>query len=150
MRPVALFVMVLFITSLAVVVPPAGAEEQTALAYVQARYKDKPEPGADARYSRRIDRLWEKCEEREAETGDPCMDSNLWVNAQDWEIKDQTFEQTVDEAERAQVVSTFDNMGRATKITIDLVKDDEGWTIDDIGTGCDTLSGVLRAEGAIC
>ena len=150
MKSLAFIVMVLFIISLAVVVAPAGAEEQTALAYVQARYKDKPEPGADARYSRRIDRLWEKCEEREAETGEPCMESNLWVNAQDWEIKDQNFEQTVDEAERAQVVSTFDNMGRATKITIDLVKDDEGWAIDDIGTGCDTLSGVLRAEGSIC
>ena len=150
MKPIALVVMALLILSFCHAIPTAATEEQTALAYVQARYKGKPEPGADARYSRRIERLWEKCEEREAETGKPCMDSNLWVNAQDWEIKDQTFEQTVDEAERAQVVSTFDNMGRATKITIDLVKDDEGWTIDDIGTGCDTLSGVLRAEGAIC
>jgi hypothetical protein len=149
-KPLALVAVVLLMLSLGLVVAPAGAEEQTALAYVQARYKDKPEPGADARYSRRIERLWGQCEEREAETGEPCMDSNLWVDAQDWEIKDQTFEQTVDEAERAQIVSTFDNMGRATKITIDLVKDDEGWAIDDIGTGCDTLSGVLRAEGSIC
>ena len=150
MKPIALVVMALLILSFCHAIPTAATEEQTALAYVQAHYKDKPEPGADARYSRRIERLWEKCEEREAETGKPCMDSNLWVNAQDWEIKDQTFEQTVDEAERAQIVSTFDNMGRATKITIDLVKGDEGWAIDDIGTGCDTLSGVLRAEGSIC
>ena len=150
MKPLAIIAMALFMLALGLVVAPAGAGEQTALAYVQARYKDKPEPGADARYSRRIERLWGECEEREAETGDPCMDSNLWVNAQDWEIKDQTFEQTVDEAERAQIVSTFDNMGRATKITIDLSKDDDGWVIDDIGTGCDTLSGVLRAEGSIC
>ena len=150
MKPLALVVMALLMLSLGLVVAPAGAEEQTALAYVQARYKDKPEPGADARYSRRIERLWGECEEREAETGEPCMTSNLWVNAQDWEIKNQAFDQTVDEAERAQIVSTFDNMGRATKITIDLSKDDEGWAIDDIGTGCDTLSGVLRAEGSIC
>ena len=67
--------------------PGACCRGPTAVAYITARYADKPEPGAKARYSPRIVKLWAACTKKEKKTGDPCMDFDIWVNAQDWESR---------------------------------------------------------------
>jgi len=72
---------------------PIAAADQTAVDCIQERYADKSEPGAKARYSPRIDALWAACNLKEQASGDPCMDFDIWVNAQDWEIKDLKIEQ---------------------------------------------------------
>jgi hypothetical protein len=122
------------------------AADQTALAYIQERYADKPEPGAKARYSPRIDKLWAACTKKEKQSGDPCMDFDIWVNAQDWKIKDLKIEQTRGDDKSAQVMASFSNMDRKETISFDLLRDPKGWTVDEISTGCDTLSGVLKGE----
>ncbi len=115
------------------------AADQTAVAYIQARYADKPEPGAKARYSPRIDKLWAACKKKEKQTGDPCMDSDIWVDAQDFEIKTLKIEQTTGGADSALVKSSFD-----------LLKDKKGWMVDEVHTDCDTLTSVLNGEPSKC
>jgi hypothetical protein len=136
---------------LAAILPvPVGAAEQTAVAYIQARYADDPEPGDKARYSPRIEKLWAQCNEREKKTGDPCMDFDIWTNAQDWEIKKLKIEQTGSGADSASVKASFDNYDRHETIGYDLLKDKKGWMVDEIKTDCDTLSGVLKGEQSKC
>ncbi len=85
-------------------------------------------------------------------SGDPCMDFNIWVNAQDWEIKHLKIEQLkVDEQlkaddKSAHVQASFSNMDRKESIRFDLLRDPQGWVVDEISTGCDTLSGVLKGK----
>jgi hypothetical protein len=65
---------------------PLAAEDETAVAYITARYADKPEPGAKARYSPRIEKLWVACTKKEKRPATRCMDFDIWVNAQDWRL----------------------------------------------------------------
>jgi hypothetical protein len=90
---------------------PLAAADQPAVAYITARYADTPEPGAKARYSTRIVKLWAACTKKEKKTGDPCMDFDIWVNAQDWEIKNLKIEPLKSDAKtagswRASTIST--------------------------------------------
>jgi hypothetical protein len=130
--------------------PAPEPQDQTAVAYIQARYADKPEPGAKARYSPRIDKLWAACTAREKKSGDPCIDFDIWVNAQDWKIKDLKIEQTTGGKDSASVKASFDNMGTKTVITFDLFKDKKGWVVDEVHTDCDTLTSVLNGEPSKC
>jgi len=128
----------------------APAAEETADAYIAARYADAPEPGAKARYSPRIEKLWAACTKKEKKTGDPCMDFNIWVNAQDWEIKNLKIDLVKGEADKAEVTAIFDNFDSHQKITYSLIKDDKGWMVDERSTGCGTLSGVLQGKPFTC
>lgn len=130
--------------------PAPEPQDETAVAYITVRYADKPEPGAKARYSPRIEKLWAACTKKEKQTGDPCMDFDIWVNAQDWEIKNLKVEQTSGSKESALVKASFDNAGTKTVINYDLFKDKMGWVVDEISTGCDTLTRVLKGEASKC
>ena len=132
--------------SLLLVAGPAIAAEQTAIAYIQDRYADAPEPGAKARYSPRIETLWAACRDKQTLSGDPCMDFDIWVNAQDWEIENLEVEQIAADGGKAAILVRFDNFGRRETISYNLLKDETGWVVDEISTGCDTLSGVLKGE----
>lgn len=127
-----------------------AAADQTAVAYVTARYADKPEPGAKARYSPRIVKLWAACTKKEKKTGDPCMDFDIWVNAQDWEIKNLKVEPLKSDAQTAGVLASFDNFERHEDINFRLIKDKKGWMVDDISTGCGTLTDVLQGKPSTC
>jgi hypothetical protein len=136
--------------SLVLAPAPLAAAEQDAVAYITERYGDAPEPGGKARYSPRIDKLWAECNKREKKTGEPCMDFDIWVNAQDWEIKNLKIDPVKNEGNKSTVKASFDNFGRHEDISYDLIKDKKGWTVDEISTGCDTLSGVLQGKPSTC
>jgi hypothetical protein len=129
---------------------PLAAADQDAAAYITARYADKPEPGAKARYSPRIVKLWAACTKKEKKTGDPCMDFDIWVNAQDWEIKNLKIEPLKSDAKTAGVLASFDNFDRHEDINFRLIKDNKGWMVDDISTGCEMLSDVLKGKPSTC
>ena len=78
------------------------------------------------------------------------MDFDIWVNAQDFEIKDLKVEQISGGKDSASVKASFDNMGTKTVISYDLFKDKTGWVVDEISTDCDTLSGMLKGEASKC
>jgi hypothetical protein len=127
---------------------PLNAADQTAVDYIKERYADTPEPGAKARYSPRIQALWIACDLKEQASGDPCMDFDIWVNAQDWEIKDLKIEQLKADDNSARVLASFSNADRKETIGFDLLRDSQGWVVDEISTGCDTLSGVLKGKSS--
>ncbi len=127
-----------------------AANEQTAVAYITERYADAPEPGAKARYSPRIEKLWAQCRKREKKTGDPCMDFDIWVNAQDWEIKNLKVDLLKDDGAATTVLASFDNFDRHENINFRLFRDKTGWMVDEIATGCDTLSDLLEGKPSQC
>jgi hypothetical protein len=104
--------LVAVVSLLSVASLPLAAADQPAVAYITARYADTPEPGAKARYSPRIEKLWAACTKKEKKTGDPCMDFDIWVNAQDWEIKNLKIEPLKSDAKTAGVLASFDNFDR--------------------------------------
>ena len=68
------------------------------------------------------------------------------MNAQDWEIKDLKVEQLKADDTSAHVLASFNNADRKETISFDLLRESQGWVVDEISTGCDTLSGVLKGE----
>jgi hypothetical protein len=124
----------------------ALAADQSAVDYIKERYADEPAPGAQASFSPRLQALWIACDLKEQMSGDPCMDFNIWVNAQDWEIKDLEIEQLKADDKSAKVTASFSNMDRKEAIRFDLLREPQGWVVDEISTGCDTLSGVLKGK----
>ncbi|MGA9604626.1 MAG: hypothetical protein WBQ82_10980 [Methyloceanibacter sp.] len=143
-------VLLVAVSLLSIASLPLAAAEQDAVAYITARYADTPEPGAKARYSPRIVKLWAACTKKEKKTGEPCMDFDIWVNAQDWEIKNLKIEPLTSDARTAGVLASFDNLDRHEDINFRLIKDKKGWTVDDISTGCDMLSDVLKGKTSTC
>lgn len=124
----------------------ALAADESAVDYITQRYADAPAPGAQASFSPRIQALWTACDLMEVASGDPCMDFNIWVNAQDWEIKDLKIEQIKADDKSAKVMAHFSNMDRKESISFDLLREPQGWVVDEISTGCDTLSNVLQGK----
>jgi hypothetical protein len=42
------------------------------------------------------------------------------------------------------------NLGTPTTVTYDLIHDNEGWAIDEMTSGCTTLTGALKDELPKC
>jgi hypothetical protein len=130
----------------------AGAE--SAVDFVKGLYPPKvKEPGRGARYSQRIKKLQAACQAYAKKTGDLCMDSNLFVMAQDWDIKKIDAKKISGSDSIAVVTVSFTSMREKTTLTYDLKKEDGAWTIDDIrqaDTKCSTLSTMLRHESLGC
>jgi hypothetical protein len=69
----------------------------------------------------------------------PKLDGDPFLDAQDWEIKNLAIAVKAD-GPKATGEVTFDNLGKATKITIDLVQIQAGWRIADIKAPSGSLS----------
>jgi hypothetical protein len=129
--------------SLAFPPSPATAKPQTAVAYVESIYADRESPGGTARYSARIDKLWDECERRAKQNGDACMDFSMIVMGNDALVTDLTVKQTKTGPQSAVVDAHFKNLGTSTTVTSDLIRDQQGWAIDEMRSGCYILSEVL-------
>ena len=47
-------------------------------------------------------------------------------------------------------MASFDNFDRHEDINFRLIKDKRGWMVDDISTGCGTLTDVLQGKPSTC
>ena len=128
----------------------ACAAEQSAVAYVESIYADRESPGGTARYSPRLDKLWAECEERAKAAGDACMDYSMIVMGNDALLTDVKIEQKESGPGTAVVDAHFKNVGTPTTVTYDLVRDKQGWAIDEMTSGCTTLTGALKDEIPKC
>jgi hypothetical protein len=122
----------------------ARAEAQSASAYVESIYADRESPGGTARYSSRLDKLLAECEQREKDTGDACMDFSMIVMGNDALLTDVTVEQKKSGPNTAVVDAHFKNLGKDTTVTYDLIRDQQGWMIDEMTSGCYLLSEILQ------
>ena len=123
---------------------PASAKDQSAVAYVESIYADRESPGGPARYSWRTDALWAECEKRERETGDACVDFSMIAQGNDAEISDVKIMQQSGDAKRAVVIANFRNHHDPETVTYTLIHDKRGWAIDEMTSGCNVLTTILK------
>ncbi len=122
----------------------ATAKPQSAVAYVESIYADRESPGGTVRYSPRLDKLWDECERRAKKNGDACMDFSMIVMGNDAELTDVKVEQKKTGPKSAVVDAHFNNLGKDTTVTYDLIRDKQGWMIDEMRSGCYVLSEALQ------
>jgi hypothetical protein len=73
----------------------------------------------------------------------PKLDGDPFLDAQDWEIRNLAISVKADGPKATGEVS-FDNLGKAMKVTIDLVQIQAGWRIADIKTPSGSLSALYQ------
>ena len=73
----------------------------------------------------------------------PRLDGDPFLDAQDWEIKNLAISVKGDGPKAIGEVA-FDNLGKPTKITLDLVQTQAGWRISDIKGPSGSLSDLYK------
>ena len=74
------------------------------------------------------------------------MDFSMIVMGNDAELTDVVVKQIKAGPKSAVVDARFKNIGKATTVTYDLVRDRSGWTIDEMRSGCYVLSEALQQK----
>jgi hypothetical protein len=128
----------------------SAADPEGAAAYVQSQYVQREYPSQDARYTPRIEALRAECEAWADANEEICIDFDKFIMAQDYELTDLKFETEADDGNTAKVKASFNNFGRPTVVVFDLIHGDQGWVIDEMTSGCQTLTGVLKRETPKC
>ncbi len=131
---------------LAAVPGAALAKTQSAVAYVESIYADHESPGGTARYSPRLQKLWDECYRIAKKNGDACMDFSMIVMGNDALLTDIKVKQIEGGPKAAVVDAYFKNLGKATTVTYDLLHDKQGWMIDEMRSGCYLLSEALQQK----
>lgn len=92
--------------------PAARAEDQGAAAYIRSFYPPDDPKAPEARYTPRTAKLWDECRAQEEQTGDACMDFDMFVQGNDFELSDIKVEQVSGDAKQAVVRAQFKNFGK--------------------------------------
>jgi hypothetical protein len=71
-------------------------------------------------------------------------DYDVFVQGQDFELSDLKLEPISESADNASVKATFNNFGEAKRVDFD--HDVKGWMIDEIKSGCQSLSDLYRPK----
>jgi len=121
-------------------------KEQSAVAYVGSIYADHESPGGTARYTPRMQKLWDECFCIAKKNGDACMDFSMIVMGNDALLTDVKIKQIKGGPKSAVVDASFRNLGKATTVTYDLLRDKQGWMIDEMRSGCYVLSEALQQK----
>ena len=75
----------------------------------------------------------------------PKLDGDPFLDAQDWEVKDLAISVEPDGQKAIGRVS-FDNVGKRTEITLELVQTPAGWRIADIKAPSGSLSALYKGD----
>lgn len=131
---------------LLVAVPHAAlAKTESAVAYVLSLY-DPDALGGTARYTPRTQHLWDECFRIAKKNGDACMDFSMIVMGNDFDLSDVTAVLIKGGDRSAVVDARFKNFGKLTFVTYELVRDRNGWMIDEMRSGCYLLTEALQQE----
>ena len=141
MLPRAVALLILVAAPLATI-----AADGDAAAYVRTLYEIKDNPGKDARFTPRLEALRAECEKKAEAEEDICIDYDMFVQGQDFELTDLNVEEVSGSADKATVKATFKNFGEAKEVTLDLIRDDKGWVIDEMMSGCQSLANLYRHD----
>ncbi|HMK41116.1 MAG TPA: hypothetical protein VK451_06115 [Methyloceanibacter sp.] len=131
---------------LLVAVPHAAlAKTQSVVAYVLSLY-DPDALGGTARYTPRTQHLWDECFRIAKKNGDACMDFSMIVMGNDFDLSDVTAVLIKGGDRSAVVDARFKNFGKITFVTYELVRDRNGWMIDEMRSGCYLLTEALQQK----
>lgn len=129
---------------LALATAPAFAEDQSAAAYIRSFYPPDDPNAPEARYTPRTAALWDRCFKRAGANGDACMDFDMFVQGNDFDLSGLKVEQLTGDAKQAVVKAEFKNFGKDETVIFTLMHDDQGWMIDEITSGCNVLTELLQ------
>jgi hypothetical protein len=124
------------------------AEDQGAAAYIRAFYPPDAPNAPQARYTPQTAELWDQCFKRAKANGDACMDFDMFVQGNDFELSDVRAEQISGDAAQAILRAQFKNFGKDETVMFTLIHDDQGWIIDEIISGCNKLTELLQDKSA--
>src|SRR5947207_10219495 len=88
---------------LALAMVPAFAEDQSAATYIRSFYPPDDPKAPEPRYTPRTAALWDQCFKRAEANGDACMDFDMFVQGNDFDLSDLKVEQTSGDAKQAVV-----------------------------------------------
>jgi hypothetical protein len=88
----------------------------------------------------------DECFARAEANGDSCMDFDMFVQGNDFDLFDIEVEQVSGDAEHAVVRARFKNFGKDETVIFELIHDDQGWVIDEITSGCNVLTEHLQGK----
>jgi hypothetical protein len=74
----------------------------------------------------------------------PKLDGDPFIDAQDWDIAKLAISVKSDDGSTATGVVSFENLGKPTQITLDLIRTGMGWRITDIKSPSGTLSELYK------
>ena len=74
----------------------------------------------------------------------PKLDGDPFIDAQDWDIAKLAISVKSDDGSTATGVVSFENLGKPTQITLDLIRTGVGWRIADIKSPSGTLSELYK------
>jgi hypothetical protein len=130
---------------LVVVNSAALSAKQSAVDYVLSLY-DPDALGGTARYTPSTQKLWDDCEATAKKNGDACMDFSMIVMGNDFDLSDVTAKLIKGGGRSAVVDARFKNFGKLTFVTYELVRDRDGWMIDEMRSGCYLLTEALQQK----
>lgn len=111
-----------------------------------ARSIRRTTPRLHKRYTPRTAKLWDECFAHAEADGDACMDFDMFVQGNDFDLSDIEVEQVSGNAEHAVVRARFKNFGKDETVIFELIHDDQGWVIDEITSGCNVLTEHLQGK----
>jgi hypothetical protein len=111
-----------------------GGDPVSAITAIYKAYQTVPATAPDigAVYSRRLQQLIdaERNSTPDGEVGK--IDWDVFVDGQEWEIKELNVTLVSEAADRAQVSARFNNFAEPKEILFDLVREDGRWLVDDV------------------
>ena len=77
----------------------------------------------------------------------PALDGDPFIDAQDWDVEKLAINVTTDgDGQKATAEVTFDNLGKRTQVTLDLLRTGMGWRIADIRSPSGLLSDLYKKK----
>ncbi len=77
----------------------------------------------------------------------PTLDGDPFIDAQEWDVEKLAINVTTDsDGQKATGEVTFDNLGKRTQVTLDLLRTGMGWRIADIKSPSGLLSDLYKKK----
>ena len=146
----------LFLAVVCTLPTSAFAQVQSAEGFLQSLYDPYLKDGFKGQPYWQVDRYFTpdlaraiEADMREAKRrGEvPALDGDPFIDAQDWDVENLAIKVTTDgDGQKATGEVSFDNLGKRTQITLDLLRTGMGWRIVDIKSPSGLLSDLYKKK----
>jgi hypothetical protein len=116
--------------------------------YLQHGFKGQPYWQVDRYFATGLARAIE-ADMREAKRRSevPALDGDPFLDAQEWDVENLAINvKTDDDGQKATGEVSFDNLGKHTQVTLDLLRTGMGWRIADIKSPSGALSDLYKKK----
>ena len=116
--------------------------------YLKDDFKGQPYWQVDRYFSPELARAIEADMREAKRRGEvPALDGDPFIDAQDWDVENLAINVKTDgDGHKATGEVTFDNLGKRTQVTLDLLRTGIGWRIADIKSPSGVLSDLYKKK----